>query len=154
MARKDANGLTDQQRKFCDLYLANGLNASKAYQEAYPKCKTEASARASASQLLTNPNVSEYLAVQAQKVTEKAEVSAEWVIANFKKIAERCMQAEPVMEFDPDSKEMVESGEYKFDSTGANTALTRIGQYLQMFTEKREVKHSGTVAYQQNLTGE
>lgn len=154
MARKDANGLTDQQRKFCDLYLANGLNASKAYMEAYPSCKTEASARAAGARLLTNVSVSEYLAALVQKAADTVQLETEWIVSRLMQVAERCMQAEPVMVFDPGQGCMVNSGEYKFDSSGANRALELLGKYLQLFTEKKEVKHSGSVNYYQNLIGE
>lgn len=154
MARKDANGLTDQQRKFCDLYLANGLNASKAYMEAYPSCKSANAAGANAARLLGNDKVSQYLSDAARKASASAQLDAEWVLSRLMTVVERCMSAEPVMVFDPAEKGMVESGEWKFDSSGANKALELLGKYKQLFTEKREVKHSGTVAYQQNLTGE
>lgn len=154
MSRKDANGLTDQQRRFCDLYLANGLNASKAYQEAYPSCKSEAAARSNAARLLTNDSVSTYLREAAEKASASAQLDAEWIISRLMKVADRCLQHEPVMEFDPAERQMVESGEFQFDSTGANKALELLGKYKQLFTEKKEVKHTGNVGYHQNLTGE
>lgn len=153
MARKDANGLTDQQRKFCDLYLANGLNATKAYLEAYPATKSEKAAGANAARLIGNDRVSAYLQEQAGKASSSVQLDVEWIISRLMKVTDRCMQAEPVMVFDPAEKAMVESGEWKFDSAGANKALELLGKYLQLFTEKKEVKHTGNVGYFQNLTG-
>lgn len=153
MARKGENGLTDQQQRFCDLYLANGLNASKAYKEAYPSCKTDLSARTNAARLLTNDNVSAYLAEKAEKASKSAQLDAEWIISRLMTIADRCMQAVPVEEFNHATKEMEQTGEFEFDSTGANKSLELLGKYKQLWTEKKEVKHTGTVSYQQNLAG-
>lgn len=51
--------LTAKQKRFADLYIES-CNATQAYLEVY-QCKSEAGARASASKLLTNPNIEEYI---------------------------------------------------------------------------------------------
>ena len=68
------------------------------------------------------------------KISEKAEISAEYVLNSLVSVAERCQQAEPVMI--RDGRDWVESGEYKFDSAGANRALELLGKHLALFTEK------------------
>lgn len=88
MARKLANGLTDQQKAFCDAYRADPeKNASRAYKSAYPGCKSDAAARAEASKLLTNPNVSSYLDAKEQKATQKADITEERILGELAKIA-------------------------------------------------------------------
>lgn len=52
----DANGLTDKQRVFIDMYFINGLNQTRAYMSVYPDADYPA-ARSSASRLITNANV-------------------------------------------------------------------------------------------------
>ena len=56
-----------------------------------------------------------------------------WVIERLMKVVDRCMQAEPVKDRDGN-----ETGEYKFDSSGANKALQLLGAELGMFTPKTE----------------
>lgn len=56
-------------------------------------------------------------------------------------ISERAMQQEPVMEFDYVEQRLVPTGEYQFDSSGANKATKLIGKHLDMF--KETVKHGG-----------
>jgi phage terminase small subunit len=51
--------LTEKQKRFADLYIES-CNATEAYLEIY-QCKSEAGARASASKLLTNPNIERYI---------------------------------------------------------------------------------------------
>lgn len=52
----------------------------------------------------------------------------EWVISRLMSVAERCMQAEPVLDKDGNSV-----GEYTFDSAGANQALKMLGDTLGLF---------------------
>ncbi|CAB4122842.1 hypothetical protein UFOVP33_62 [uncultured Caudovirales phage] len=54
-----------------------------------------------------------------------------WVISRLMTITERCMQAEPVLD-----REGEPTGEYKFDSSGANKALELLGKTLKMWNEK------------------
>lgn len=56
-----------------------------------------------------------------------------WVIERLMSVVDRCMQAEPVKDRDGN-----ETGEYKFDSSGANRALQLLGAELGMFTPKTE----------------
>ena len=51
--------LTEKQKRFADSYIES-CNATQAYLEVY-RCKSGAGARASASKLLTNPNIEKYI---------------------------------------------------------------------------------------------
>ena len=57
------------------------------------------------------------------------------------------MQAEPIMIKGENGIE--ESGEYKFDSAGANKSLELIGKHLRLFTDKIEQDVSITVVRKQ-----
>jgi phage terminase small subunit len=54
-----------------------------------------------------------------------------WVISRLMTVTERCMQAEPVLDKDGEP-----TGQYKFDSTGANRALELLGKTMRMFDAK------------------
>lgn len=58
--KNDSGELTGKQRRFCEEYIFD-FNASRAYKTAYPDAKSEDGIRASASALLTNPNVKAYI---------------------------------------------------------------------------------------------
>jgi hypothetical protein len=60
--------MRSQQSLFCE-YLVGGVSQSAAYRLAYPSCKSKGAARASASKLLTNPNVRQRLD-ELQKLTQ------------------------------------------------------------------------------------
>lgn len=66
-----------------------------------------------------------------ERAVEKASVDRAWVLGNLKKVVNRCLQEEPVM------KGGEPTGEFKFDSMGANRALELIGKELGMFLEKK-----------------
>lgn len=134
--------MTPKQELFCKEYLID-LNGSAAYLRAGYKCKNSDVAKVMASRLLTKDNVAHAIAEANKKRADKLELSAEWVLANLKNVAERCQQAEPVTQFNYKTKELQETGEYKFDSQGANKSLELIGRHLKLFTDK--VEHSGEV---------
>ena len=132
--------LKPQQERFCREYVINGGKQKEAAITAGYSKKT---ASAQASRLLTNVNIlSRIHAIQIEEL-KKLSVTPESVIMKFLEIYDRCMQAKPVMEWDYSEHKMVETGEYTFDSKGAINALTKIGDYLAMFT--KNVNHSGKV---------
>lgn len=77
---------------------------------------------------------------------EETKLDANYVLLNLQKVAERCMQAVPVME--KIDGEWVETGEFRFDSSGANKALELIGKHNKMFTEVVEVNFDNMTAEQ------
>lgn len=65
-------------------------------------------------------------------------LSKAWVLQRWMQIAERCMTAEPVM-VRGDDGEMIESGEYRFDSRGANRALELLAKSMGMFVDRKHI---------------
>jgi len=124
--------LTPKQEMFVKEYLVD-LNATQAAIRAGYSKKT---ADRIGPELLGKTCVARAIEEANQKRAEKLELSAEWVLENLKNVAVRCQQAEPVMVFDFSTKEMVETGEYQFDSKGANRALELIGKHLGIFEDR------------------
>lgn len=134
------NGLTPEQEAYARC-RAFGMGQSEAITFATNGKTTALSA---GSQLeknypLVKTRINELSIEVSQRVIEAAAISKGWVIDRLKKVAERCMQAEPVMKMV--DGEMQETGEYKFDSAGANRALELLGKELQMFQTKVTVQH-------------
>lgn len=126
--------LNDKQIKFCDEYLID-LNATQA---AIRAGYSEAAAAEIGYENLRKPHIAEYLAARQQQIREKTQVTQEWVVNRLKEISDRCMQAEPVMTFI--DGEYVESGEYKFDSSGANKATELLGRHIGIFEKDNKQK--------------
>lgn len=126
--------LTPKQEMFCLEYLKD-LNATQAYIRAGYKVNG-ATARVNASKLLANPNISARIEQMKNKRAAKIELDSDWVLKNLIAVAERAMQAVPVEVWDPQAKEMVPTGEFTFDSNGANKALELIGKHIGLFDPK------------------
>lgn len=130
--------LSTKIKLFC-LNIIKGKTGKDAAIDSGYKPKT---AESQASRLLRNAKVKEFIAARIEKIEEKAEVSAAYVIKNLKRVAERCMVPEPVMAFDHEEKEMRQKVDddgnfiWEFDSAGANRALELLGKHLALFTEK------------------
>lgn len=80
---------------------------------------------------LVRDRINELAAIAQKNAILKSGLDREWVISRYMKVVERCMQAEPVLKMI--DGEMRETGEYKFDSHGANTALRALGDTLGLF---------------------
>lgn len=124
-------------------WLKNGNNGTKAWQHIYGEKVSDRVAAASASRLLKKANMQASIARTLKDIADTAEVTSEWALKRRMEIVERSMQAEPIMEFDYDKKEMVPTGEYKFDSAGANQALSAIEKIHLGMSEKKSIEHTG-----------
>lgn len=134
--------LTIKQEKYAQGLFA-GLSQREAYKEAFDCSKMkDKTVDENACRLANNSKLVARIAELQDEFKERNIISVEYVLNGIKEVAERCMQAEPVMI--RRGNEMVESGEYKFDSSGANKAFELLGKHLKMFTDK--VEHSGNLA--------
>lgn len=79
--------LSNQQKLFCQEYLKLGMNGTQAYLNIYKSCKKEETAMASASRLLRNVKVQEYIQELQSKIEEKAIVSIEDIVKELTAIA-------------------------------------------------------------------
>lgn len=141
MAKNEEIGLTDKQERFCQEYLIDLNGTQAAIRAGY----SENSAKEEASRQLTKANVQERIKVLQEQIALRLEISQDWVLKRFKDISDRCMTAEPVMMRDEDGN-IVESGEYKFDSSGANKATEAIAKHLGFFEKdnKKEIFNFNT----------
>lgn len=146
------SAITQELRRETALaFIAGGYeNQTKAYLAACKKMKREPSKNpeTSASEILSYPNVIEFINSVKEVVAQKAQIDAQWVLEQAVKVHERCMQAEPVID-----KEGGPTGEYKFEHSGANKALEIIGKHVnvQAFLDKKEVEVS--ITHEQWLDG-
>jgi phage terminase small subunit len=85
LKRKNENGLTDKEQKFCDLYLV-GANGIKAHRDAGFAAKTANSHATLATRLLNKVEVQSYLNKRRQSVAEKLGITAEKILAEFNTI--------------------------------------------------------------------
>jgi len=125
--------LTDKQQKFCEEYMVD-LNATQA---AIRAGYSEDTASVIGCQNLTKVNVAERIAELKAKISAETLVDAKYVINGLLEVHKRCLQAEPVMVRGEEGME--ESGEFKFEHSGANRSLELLGKHLGLFVERREI---------------
>ena len=133
--------LSARQERFVQEYVLDYNATQAAIRAGY----SERSARYTASDLLRRPNILARIRALQAELRERLSLTEDRVIAELFAVYERCMTAVPVMEYDAVLKEMVESGEYTFDSRGAIRALELIGKHGGMFSDKLKVEGNVTV---------
>ena len=126
--------LPDKRRRFVDEYIIDCNGTQAAIRAGYaPKAANEQAAR-----LLANASIKAAVEEKLAEIRRKNEITADWVVDKAKKIIERCMQAEPVYDHEGNP-----TGEYKFDSSGANGSLKILAKYLGMEKTTVSVESSG-----------
>lgn len=140
--------LTPKEKRFVLEYNIDGNGGRAAVSAGYSKV----SSRQIATRLLTKDHIKAALSSNFKKVQEKAIVDAAYVLTGLKRVHERCLKPEPVMEFDRDSRDMVQKTDssgnlvYEFDSAGANRSLELLGKHLKLFTDKTELSADASLA--------
>lgn len=142
--------LNERQERFAQEYIID-LNATQA---AIRAGYSERTASAQASRMLNNVNILTRVNELKSKRADKLNLDAYWVLKRLMDISDRSMQAEPVMEWDPVDKEMVETGTYEFDSTGANKSTELIGKHIGMFDPKAKFVGELTQAQLEKIKAE
>ena len=82
--------LSPKHEAFVQAYITNGMNAMKAYQAAYPR-SSEKAARSNATRLMENDGIQARIAEIMAVGAERAEVTAEEVIRELKKLGFSCI---------------------------------------------------------------
>ncbi len=117
--------------KFADKYFETDNALESAIYAGYsPKTAKEQGYK-----IKERDDVKQYLAEQREKYAKKAGIDKEWIIERFKNISDRCVQAEEVLD-----KNGNPTGEYRFDSAGANKATEMLGKIIGSFEKDNEQK--------------
>jgi len=126
--------LTDKQERFCIEYMID-LNAT---QSAIRAGYSEDTARSIGSENLSKPAIVDRIAELKADRSNRTLVDADYVINGLLEVHRRCMQAEAIMERVDGQQQ--ETGEFKFEHSGANKSLELLGKHLGIFTDKMEIK--------------
>lgn len=127
--------ISDFEQQLVDTLLTDPYrNKTKALMKLRPNASQRA-ASVEASRIMSDVNVRSYLKYCIESDHEALVATKSYVQMNLRVVAERCMQVEPV--FDAKGQP---TGDYKFDASGANTALKLLGQTIGMFKEESRIK--------------
>lgn len=129
---EDNFNLKPKEQRFCEAYLRLGKKQEAAIVAGYK----EKSAAVTASRLLKNDKCLAYIRAIQKRAREELNIDDNWAVLKAIDVYNRCMQAEPVMQWDYEDHKMVETGEYVFDSKGALKALDLIRTILGIGSEE------------------
>jgi len=116
--------LTPKQKRFVEEYLID-FNATRAAKAAGYSEKT---ARSLATDVLANPCVQAIIKEKMQKLSERAELTVDYVIDNLREIVRRSMNP-------PEGQ--------RPNFPAANKALELLGRHRGMFTDRVEIRQQG-----------
>lgn len=123
-----------RRERFCQAYVKHG-NATQAYLDAgYDVTRESAASQGSA--LFGNLEIQARIRGIIAENAEAEKATKEYLASRFMQIAERCMQAEPVMDAEGNK-----TGEFTFQAPAAVRALGELGRLKGLYVEKHE--HSG-----------
>lgn len=121
------SGLTVHQEAYCRA-RATGMSMEESVLAiGSPVAITTARTWERKNQLIRD-RISELSAMATNNAILKTGLDREWVISRLMTVAERCMQEKPVLD-----KKGNPTGEYQFDSSGANQALKMLGDTMGLF---------------------
>lgn len=138
-----ASGLTEKQRKFCEHYVLNSGNATKAVRDAGYACRNSNSCSQVGFENLRKPEICEYIAALRKQIGRSFAVTAEETIAGLREVRNRAMQEEPV--FDRKGKP---TGVYQSDLSAAIRAIELLGKTIGMFVDRKELSSANESALQ------
>lgn len=124
--------LNPRQQKFVQEYLRIGIGEQAAVAAGY----SPASAKSWASRLLKNPEVQAYRRELEAELFRNMGITQEWIGTRLVEIVDRCMQAEPHLSWNSETRQKEPDGSWVFDSRGAISALHEL--YIQMGFAKAE----------------
>ena len=126
--------ISTKERRFIEELEVDGCKADAALRAGYGKTRDGKSNRRSAatqaSRILAREDVVEYRALRAELIYEELGLSANTIMSETMKVYRRCMSKEPVLEWNYETKEWEESGEWRFDSKGALRSLELMGEHI------------------------
>lgn len=138
-AEKLGEALKPRERHFVREYLVD-LNGTQAAIRAGYSEKTAAS---QASRLLRKPEIRAYRDALLQEQFDAIGVTKHSIAAEVWGIYQKCCQKEPVLEWNPVSREWEPSGEWQFNVKGALKALDMLRQMLPEMKKSDNDKPGG-----------
>ena len=122
--------LSEREQRFAKEFNSC-LNATQAaLNVGYTAGKNNASAAVTACRLLRDPRVKAYRLSLIRESVDDVALSKDSIVLKLLEIYQRCMSAVPVLQYNSDSKEWEESGEWKFDAKGATRAIEQLCKIL------------------------
>lgn len=128
--------LTEKQKLFVDEYLID-LNATRAYKVAYPHVKSECTARACSSRLLTKANIRSYIDKRLEEIHTEKTADAKEVIEYLTSVMRGESQSEVLSLCGSGRQEVIEK---KPEERDRLKAAELIGKRYGLFTDRFQIE--------------
>lgn len=137
--------LDEREKRFASEYNKDLNGTAAAMRAGYKGGRNGASAAVTASRLLRDERVRAYRAALIRESVEDQLLTTESLVQKLLEIYRRCMQAEPVLVWDSETKRWTESGEWRFDARGAMKALEQMSRLLGLDAPAKVELSSGAL---------
>jgi phage terminase small subunit len=146
--------MDERERRFAEEYLKDFNATQAAIRAGYKAGKNNSSAAVQASRLMRDERVRAYRSALIRESVEDMDISRNTVVLQLTEIFRRCMSAVPVLMWDSDKKEWVNSGEWKFDAKGASKALEQLSKILGFEAPaKHEIRGDSFEEFMKSIIG-
>lgn len=148
MAGDKEKRLSEKQKCFVREWLVDMNGTRAAIRAGY----SEKSAAQTASRLMKEPAVREYRDALLKEEFDSMGITRHSLAVEVWRVYERCAAAKPVLEWDSNLREYVESGQWQFDAKGCLKALAMLHDMVERM-DAREDADDGADDYETMLTG-
>ena len=128
--------LTKKEKRLIEELEKDGDREFAAIRSGLVGEKSKKNALAAANRILRRNVVAAYRIARENEIYNQLRPTPESILVKLIKVYNRCMQAEPVMEWNSEAKEWVPSGEWQFDARNALKSLELMGKSQGMFTDR------------------
>lgn len=127
MAEEVKKAITDKQKRFVREWLVDMNGTRAAIRAGY----SEKSAAQTASRLMRDPAVRAYRDALLKEEFDSLGITRHSLAVEVWRVYERCAAATPVLQWDSNLREYIESGDWQFDSKGCLKALGMLNGMLE-----------------------
>ena len=120
--------LSPKEIAFGREYLKDGNATAAAIRAGYSERRNSAAVQGA--RMLKKEKVRAYRHALIREQMKNKDLTKESIVLKLSEIVDRCMQNIPVTEYNHDTKQYEETGEYEFDSRGAIRALNSLTKIL------------------------
>lgn len=120
--------LNARQRAFCVAYVKLRNGAAAAREAGY----SERAAKEQAARLLTNAHVRDEIDRLGREWAKEQGIDYAWMLEKLTQVVEQALRGEPIR-----NSKGEETGEWRFDASGANRAIELIGKHIGFFAPER-----------------
>ena len=134
MAEDRKKAITDKQRRFVREWLVDMNGTRAAVRAGY----SEKSAAQTASRLMKLPEVRAYRDALLKEEFDSLGLTRHSLAVEVWRVYERCAAATPVLQWDSNLREYIESGDWQFDSKGCLKALGMLHDMIERMEHSEE----------------